>query len=1000
MELGAAVLHAHSWFSLLQGVVSPQRLAETAATRGIQSMALTDTDGLWGIYPFAQQAVRCGIQPIAGLQWRVHTLLGVDRVLLLALNETGYRTLLSITSRSWKQDPQCPVGEAVWIAGAAGVVLLIGGRGTVLFETVARGSMEVARVTLDQWRACAPQGGLFGELNPAYGAGEQRRVRRWAAFCQEAGIPLVATADATLLRRDELQVSRALAAIDSPAENAMDGYPRIVPGGLPHPQAMQRLFAERPDALRNAVALAEQADWQLPHHAVRMPRFASSPAEEASLLREACAQGVQARYGLQPPEQVTQRLNYELSIIVQMGFCGYFLIVADVIHFCRQAGIAVGPGRGSAAGSLVAYVLGITQIDPLAYNLLFERFLNPERVSLPDIDVDLSDRRRDEVIAYIQQRYGPEKVAQIVTFGTFGARQALRDAGRVLHLPSQAIDAGAGRIPRRSGVSLHGLLQSQGGLREALLRLGGQSWIDLALQLEGLPRHLSVHAAGIVLAPMPLVEETPLWWTPDGRQVTQYPMEVLEQLGLLKIDFLGLRTLSLIEDCIAEVSRTMGTRIVPEHFPTDDEATYALIAEGDTDGVFQLESEGMRQFLRQLKPVSLADLVAALALFRPGPSEQIDRFLRVRQGVESPHYPHPALEPILRETGGVLVYQEQVMQIAAQMAGFRMGEADLLRRAIGHKDAAALAQQAERFQNGARAQGIPEAQIQAIWELILRFANYGFNKAHATAYAQLSYQTAYLKAHWPAAFYAALCNSFARDKGRLQQYLTRVLRLGLPLFPPRAKSGAVHFRVEGEGIRYGLAAIKGVGRQQAEAVVAAAAESADFPAFLRAAAGQGVSAHTIEILIKSGSLDDFGDRQTLLDSLLLSYHEASLEAQEERGGQLSLFEPPQLPKLPSSSDHSRPIDLREETVLLGFPFSALQLVLTVHGSDVRTQKQLQTMLATHPGHMPVLLRRGEEPAEGALPTRVGEVSLSGELWEMLKQLYGSDGVQLQIGRGR
>ncbi|MBC7347566.1 MAG: DNA polymerase III subunit alpha, partial [Clostridia bacterium] len=649
-----------------------------------------------------------------------------------------------------------------------------------------------------------------------------------------------------------------------------------------------------------------------------------------SYLRQLCHAGLSAK-GLERKEQYRRRLEYELDVIAKMGFAGYFLVVWDLVQFAHRRGILTGPGRGSAAGSLVAYVLDITQIDPIRYDLLFERFLNPERVSMPDIDIDFCFARRGEVIDYLTTRYGSDHVAQIITFGTMAARAAIRDVGRVLHLPLSEVDRLAKLVPAELGISLDRALEESPDLRRSYEEDARvRQLVDYARALEGTPRHASTHAAGVVIAPEPLVNFLPLQKTSDGTVTTQFAMHVIEELGLLKMDILGLRTLTVIGDTLERIAASGMTPPDVRKLSLEDKKTYELLCSGESVGVFQLESAGMRTLLRGLRPERFEDLVALVALYRPGPlgSGMVEDFIRRKHGQVEVSYLHPALEPILRDTYGVILYQEQVMRIASELAGFTLGEADLLRRAMGKKKPEVLAGQRSRFLAGAAARGATEEVAGQIFDLMEYFAGYGFNRSHSAAYALVAYQTAYLKANYPLQFMAALLSSVRDNPDKVPVYMEECRRLGIAILPPDVNASEADFSLAGNGIRFGLAAVKNVGQGAIDSILQARKAgpfTSLFDFCCRVDLHQ-VNKRVIESLIRGGALDGLGDSRAQMLAALDACLEMAQRRQEDRQrGQLSLFDLAQKettleqgPPLPAVPEYAPQELLAMEREMLGF----------------------------------------------------------------------------------
>ena len=720
---------------------------------------------------------------------------------------------------------------------------------------------------------------------------------------------MVATNDCHYLRKEDAKHHEVLLAIQT-GTNISDPNRLRFSGSefyLKPPQEMAMAFRDLPEAIENTFAIASRCNVKLDLSSIHLPDYPIPRGEtDTSYLAKRAHAGLRYRLGGQADALKQERLEYELGMIDKMGYSSYFLIVADFVDYARKQGIAVGPGRGSAAGSLVAYALGITGIDPVDHDLIFERFLNPERVSLPDIDIDFQDDRRDEVIDYVREKYGSDKVAQIITFGTMAARAAIRDVGRALNLPYGDVDRIAKMIPSQPGITISQAAETVPEMRQAMQRSEIRALIETAQKLEGMPRHSSVHAAGVVIGKGPLWDYVPLAQTRDGVVTTQYPMEALEELGLLKMDFLGLRTLTVIQTATRLASEETGVPLRVENIPIDDKRTYRMLSKGDSLGVFQLESSWVRDFLKEMKPKEFKDIVAAVALCRPGPMEQIPEYIRARFG--KPHYLHPVLEPVLSETHGVMVYQEQILKIAHQVAGLTLGEADILRRAVGKKDRALLMKMQDRFIQGAVGRGLSKKDASEIWALILKFADYGFSKNHAAPYALIAYWTAYLKARYPSQFMASLLSSVRGVQGKVGIYLDEVKRLGIKVSGPSVNRSMVEFSVEkndeGTAIRYGLGGIKNVGDALANQIVRERELRGRFTSLesFVSRLGKSVTKRALESLIQCGALDDMGTRYSNLDKA----EEVLSQRASQPDSQISLFGALEPPMEDSPADYKPP----------------------------------------------------------------------------------------------
>ncbi len=748
---------------------------------------------------------------------------------------------------------------------------------------------------------------------------------------RELGLGLVATNDSHYLRREDARAHDILLCIQTlKAVNDPDRLRFPTPEFyLKTPEEMASLFAEAPAALRGTREVAERVSLEFEFGKPRLPQYRVPGEYDAdSYLEKLCREGLARRYaGTGEAQQA--RLARELELIKRMGYSGYFLIVWDFVRFARERRIPVGPGRGSVAGSLVAYLLGITDIDPLRYNLLFDRFLNPERVDLPDFDIDFCFERRGEVIDYVVRQYGEDHVAQIITFGTLAARAALRDVGRALSLPYADVDRLAKAVPWAPGMTLNRAFETTPELGEMVAANPSlRPAVEIAQLLEGTPRHASVHAAGIVIARERLAEFVPLYRTAEGPVVTQFPMGTLQELGLLKTDFLGLRTLTVIDRAVAILAR-QGHALDIETVSLDDPEVYRLLADGETAGLFQLESSGMTDLLRRLRPRQFEDLVAALALFRPGPlgSGMIDDFIDRRHGRRSIEYLHSSLEPILAETYGVMVYQEQVMQVVSVMAGFSLAQADLLRRAVAKKNTQEMPHHREAFLRGAAARGAEPAVAERVFELIAHFAGYGFNKSHTAPYALIAYRTAYLKAHHPLAFLAALCTSVAGTTDKVAAYLDECRRMGIRVLLPCVNESEAEFTVAGEsGIRFGLAAVKNVGSAAVDAILRERHAGGRFSSlwdFCDRVDGRLLGKRGLESLIKGGAFDSLKARRSQLMAVVETALEAGQQARRRRDdGQLALFQGGERdPGLPPVPEYPREVLLAQEKEMLGFYLS-------------------------------------------------------------------------------
>lgn len=870
-------LHVHSEYSLLDGACRIKDLVSEAKRQGMKALALTDHGVMYGAISFYKACLEEGIKPIIGVEAYV-TNQPLDEKLkkgeqelyhlvLLAENMTGYRHLMKLTTKAHLEGFYYkPRVTKEWLRQfSEGLICLSGCLAGEIAQKLLKDEYSKAKEAALEYLDIFGAGNFFLELQD-HGLLEQKKVNvQLLRLSEELGLPLVVTNDVHYIYQEDAFTHDCLLCIGTGKKMA-DSERLKFPGKefyLKSKEEMVRLFPHLPEAYENTVKIAERCQLDIPLGQRIIPAYPVPKGHTSlSYLKEKCEEGLLQRYPQGVSQEVRQRLNYELEVIGQMGYADYFLIVWDFMKFAHEQGIMTGPGRGSAAGSLVAYVLKITNIDPVKYNLLFERFLNPERISMPDIDIDFSDRRRDEVIQYVAEKYGKEHVAQIITFGTLGAKAAIRDVGRVLGIPLHVVDRLSKAIPSGPQVTLSKAWQESAELRElvtgndTLARL-----FQIATQLEGIARHTSTHAAGVVISEQPLTDYVPLQDGHGGVPLTQYAMEDLEEIGLLKMDFLGLRNLSLLEEILAIINhgKPEGERLRLEDIPLDDPKTFALLSAGDTTGVFQLESEGMRQVLKQLRPSSFEDVIAVLALYRPGPMDNIPLFIKAKHGEIEVEYPHPDLESILKDTYGVIVYQEQIMQIASKMAGFSLGEADLLRRAVGKKNREILENEREHFVQGCLQEGYDLAVAEKVYDLIVRFANYGFNRSHSAAYALVAYQLAYLKAHHPVAFFASLLSTALGNEEKIADYLAQARQRGIEILPPSVVTSDEQVTIEGNKIRLGLGVVKHVGRQAIEEIKRERKKKPfrNLLDFCQRVSLRVCNRKVIESLILAGAFDDF-----------------------------------------------------------------------------------------------------------------------------------------------
>jgi DNA polymerase-3 subunit alpha len=857
-----------------------------------------------------------GVKPIIGIEAYVapgkHTERekGADpssrffHLILLARDAEGYRNLMRLSSRAYLDGfyykPR--MDHALLAEHAGGLTALSACLKGEVPHHILRGDHAGAVAAATRYRDIFGAGNFFLELQD-HGIPAQKQVDDGLlAVARETGLPVVCTNDCHYLECNDAEAHDLLLCIQT--GKTVDTPGRMRYGSnqlyLKSPAEMHALFGERPDALRSTLAIAESVDLELEFGKLHLPHFPLPRGYDSAdaYLRELAQQGLARRYPAVTPEMQT-RLDYELDVICRMGYEGYFLIVRDFIHRAQEMGIAVGPGRGSAAGSLVSYTLGITNIDPLRFGLLFERFLNPDRISMPDIDIDFCYERRGEIIEYVTQKYGEDCVTQIITFGTMAARAVLRDVGRTLNLPYSEVDRIAKLVPGELGISLDDAIGKVPELRE----LSGKGEVyDKLLKagrtLEGLSRHASTHAAGVLITPTPLVDNVPLYKSAKGEVTTQFDMRAVEKIGLLKMDFLGLRTLTVIQKAFAIIKDSRGVELAVETVPLDDRPTYELLQRAETVGVFQLESNGMRDLLRRLAPAAFEDVIAVNALFRPGPlgSGMVDDYIACKHGRKKIEYEVPELEPILRETYGTILYQEQVMQIASLLGGFSLAQADLLRKAMGKKKPEEMAKQRVAFVRGAVERGIPEAKAKRIFDLMAHFAGYGFNKSHSAAYALISVVTAYLKVHYPVEFMAASLTSETDSSDRIVILVEECRRMGIDVMPPDVSASRAAFTVEEGRIRFGLAAVKNVGQGAIAEIETARAAAGPFTSLhdlCRRVDLSRVNRRVLESLVGAGACDGLagqGGHRARLHAALDEAFATGQRAQRDRvTGQSTLF---------------------------------------------------------------------------------------------------------------
>jgi DNA polymerase-3 subunit alpha len=914
-EPGFVHLRVHSEYSLVDSVVRVGALTARAAELRLPALALTDVGNVSAMVKFYRAATARGIKPIIGADVLIEPAPGArepSRLSLLCMSLTGFRQLSRLLTKSHAggHDHARSMIRRDRLDGDAldQLIALSGAEQGAIGQALSLGHAEQAESLAAELSALFPRR-FYLELHRFGRAGEAEYIAGAVAIAARLGLPVVATNDVRFVHAAEFEAHEARVCIASGRTLGDPDRPRAYAQAqyLKSPAEMAELFSDLPEALANSVEIARRCNFELELDAIHMPQFDVPAGQTAeAMLRDRSVAGLAERLGrvAEPAASVghdvyRERLETELGVICRMGFEGYFLIVADFIAWARDNAIPVGPGRGSGAGSLVAYCLGITDLDPIEHDLLFERFLNPERVSMPDFDIDFCIDGRDRVIDYVSQRYGRDRVSQIITYGTMAAKAVVRDVGRVLGHPYGYVDRIAKLIPFEIGITLDKALADDEELKNLYASEEDVRYlIDLAKQLEGLARNAGTHAGGVVIAPSQLTEFMPLYSDPESASLTQLDKDDLEAIGLVKFDFLGLKTLTIIDKAVqainAEREAAGEAAIDIGALPIDDPETYALLNTCETTAVFQLESRGMRDLIKRIQPDRFSDLVAIVALFRPGPMQMADDFVKRKGGEERIDYLHPDIEPILRGTYGVILYQEQVMQIAQVLAGYSLGGADLLRRAMGKKKPEEMAQQRSVFVEGATARGVDEARAAYIFDLMEKFAGYGFNKSHSAAYALLAYQTAWLKAHYPEAFMAAVMTADMDVTDKLVILKDDCRRLGITIEPPSINASQHGFAVGGpRRILYGLGAIKGVGRSAIEAVIAEREQGGPFRDLLdlcRRVGVQKLNRRVLEALTRSGALDELGsNRPTLLAAIANTLRLAERAASAAAAGQAALF---------------------------------------------------------------------------------------------------------------
>src|SRR5579872_6436076 len=1023
-------LHLHTDYSLLDGACNIDKLVKRVAEIGQKSVAMTDHGNIYGTVEFVDAAEKEGVKPIVGCELYIckkddHRAPPegdtYNHLLVLAENEEGYKNLIKITSEAslhgFYYKPR--ISKRFLAEHASGLIGLSGCLAGEVAENLMANKYEAARETAACYRDIFGKENFFLEIQDHQGLEEERRIRPdLLKLEKDIGIPMVATNDSHYLCEDDAHAQDVLICVQTGKSIHDTNRLKFQTSHffVKTADEMTRLFQERTDLLTRTLTIAERCNMKLskvknPFPEFQVPQGYTLDSYFEHIAREGFARRWETLRDPQAAGRLKksladyeQRLSREIETIQKMNFSGYFLIVWDFIRYARENSIPVGPGRGSAAGALVAYAMGITNIDPLQNELLFERFLNPERISLPDIDIDFCMNRRGEVINYVTQKYGRDNVAQIITFGTMAAKASIKDVGRAMDIPYSDVDRIAKMVPTTLNITLTQALQDSPTLQEAYDNEPQvKELIDTALRLEGLVRNSGVHAAGVVIAPKPLNDLVPLHKTKNDEIVTAYDMKAIEKMGLLKMDFLGLTTLTILDDALKLIEQTQGERVNLHDLPLEDKETYEQVFhKGLTSGVFQFESHGMRDVLRRYQPNSIEDLTALNALYRPGPIQggMIDDFIDRKHGRKKIEFELPELQEILAETLGVIVYQEQVMQVANRLAGYSLGEADLLRRAMGKKIAEEMAAQRERFVTGAVQRGYPPKKIEKIFDLMAQFAGYGFNKSHSAAYALLAYHTAYLKTHYPIEFMAALLTSVTGSTDDVVKYINECREMGIAVEAPDINVSDANFTPHGKAIRFGLAAVKNVGHTAIDSIVAGRKQLGKYTSiyeFCEKVDLRLLNKRVLESLIKSGAMDSFGRRAQLMAVLDRAIEQAQKAQRDAESGQHGLFgvfaqeeihtNSETLPNIPDWDEHTR---LTAEKEILGFfitghplekykdKLEGLQALSTAGLSAIKssTGKDENITTAGMMSNIKVLKsKRGDFYAQGALEDMEGSVEM-------------------------
>lgn len=967
-------LHVHTEYSLLDGSNKIKEYVARVKELGMNSAAITDHGVMFGVIDFYRAAKAAGINPILGCEVYVapgsrfekNAGANEDRyyhLVLLAENQKGYENLTKIVSKGFVEGyyykPR--VDMELLEQFHEGIIALSACLAGEVQKNLQRGMYEEAKAAAFRYEKIFGKGNFFLELQD-HGLQEQANVnQQLLRLAQETGIELVATNDVHYTYAEDEKPHDILLCIQTGKKLADEDRMRYTGGQyyVKSEEEMKALFPYALQAIENTQKIADRCHVEIEFGVTKLPKYDVPDGYTSwEYLNKLCYEGLEKHYE-NPGKELRDRLAYELDVIRTMGYVDYFLIVWDFIKYARDNDIMVGPGRGSAAGSIVSYCLGITNIDPIKYQLLFERFLNPERVSMPDIDIDFCFERRQEVIDYVVRKYGSDRVVQIVTFGTMAARGVIRDVGRVMDLPYAFVDSISKMIPTELNMTLERALEMNSELR-SLYESDEQvkNLIDMSKRLEGLPRHTSMHAAGVVISQKSVDEYVPLSLGSDGSVTTQFTMTTLEELGLLKMDFLGLRTLTVIQNAVRLAEKSTGQKIDIDHIDYNDKAVLDSIGTGKTDGIFQLESAGMKSFMKELKPQSLEDIIAGISLYRPGPMDFIPQYIKGKNDVSAITYDCPQLKPILEPTYGCIVYQEQVMQIVRDLAGYTLGRSDLVRRAMSKKKGDVMQRERQNFVYGNEAEGVPgciangisEQVANKIYDEMIDFAKYAFNKSHAAAYAVVAYQTAYLKYYYPVEFMAALMTSVIDNPGKVAEYIYSCRQMGIEILPPDINKGEGKFSVDNGNIRYGLAAIKSIGKPVIEAIIAERERNGVFKNlkdFIERLSGKEVNKRTIESFIKAGALDSLqGTRKQFMMIYVKILEQVNQERKYSMTGQLSLFDI-------VDEDQKKEFDIKlpdvgeyEKETMLAFEKEVLGIYVSGHPMEEYEEKWRKNISAT------------------------------------------------------